>query len=158
MKTKEIIDTHLNKIFDYIGISPEVEIEEIEENNFSVVISGDNLNFLIGFRGQSLEALQNILRLIIFRKTQLQPILTLDINEYRDRKIEKLQDMARNFIDKVRFFQKEVELPRMNPWERRQIHVLVSEYDDIFSESTGEGEDRRIILKLNKQNLKKEKE
>ncbi len=155
MKTKEIIETRLNKIFNYIEISPEVEIEEIEENNFSVVISGDNLNFLIGFRGQSLEALQNILRLIIFRKTQLQPILTLDINGYRNRKIEKLQDMARNFIDKVRFFQKEVELPRMNPWERRQIHVLVSEYDDIFSESTGEGEDRRIILKPN---LKKEKE
>ncbi|MBW6441321.1 hypothetical protein K0B04_00205 [Patescibacteria group bacterium] len=158
METKEIIKTNLDKIFKFIGIDPKTEIEEKEENNYSVTISGDNLNFLIGFRGQSLEALQNILRLMIFRKTQVQPILTVDINDYRDNKSEKLQDMAKSFIDKVRFFQKEVELPRMSPWERREIHMLVSEYEDIFSESTGEGEDRRIVLKLKKQNSKEEKE
>lgn len=157
MKTKELVKTKLNTILDYIGVSPEVEVDEKEENNFTVTISGDNLNFLIGFRGQSLEGLQNILKLIVFRNTQVQPILTVDINEYKDRKTEKLQNMAKTFIDKVRFFQKDVELPRMNPWERRQIHVLVSEYDDIESESTGEGDDRRVILKL-KKNSKKEKE
>lgn len=157
MKTKELVKTKLNTILNYIGVSPEVEVDEKEENNFTVTISGDNLNFLIGFRGQSLEGLQNILKLIVFRNTQVQPILTVDINEYKDRKTEKLQNMAKTFIDKVRFFQKDVELPRMNPWERRQIHVLVSEYDDIESESTGEGDDRRVVLKL-KKNSKKEKE
>jgi len=157
MKTKELVKTKLNTILDYIGVSPEVEVDEKEENNFTVTISGDNLNFLIGFRGQSLEGLQNILKLIVFRNTQVQPILTVDINEYKDRKTEKLQNMAKTFIDKVRFFQKDVELPRMNPWERRQIHVLVSEYDDIESESTGEGDDRRVVLKL-KKNSKKEGE
>lgn len=150
MKIEEILKTNLDKIFKYIGINPDVEIEEKEENNFSVSISGDDLNFLIGFRGQSLDALQNILKLIIYKKTQTQPVLTVDINSYRNRKSEKLQDMARSFIDKVRFFQKDVELPRMSPWERRQIHIMVTEYDDVISESTGEGEDRRIILKLKK--------
>lgn len=158
MKIDEILEKSLKKILDYIGIDPEVEIEEKEENNYAVTISGDNLNFLIGFRGQSLDGLQNILKLIIFRQTQVQPILSVDINEYRDRKTEKLQDMAKNFIDKVRFFQKEVELPRMSPWERRQIHLLVSEYDDITSESTGEGEDRRVVLKLKEQSSKSSKE
>jgi len=43
-------------------------------------------------------------------------------------------------------------MPRMSPWERRQIHVLVSEYDDIESESTGEGENRRVVLKPKKLN------
>jgi len=158
MKIDEILKTNLEKIFKFIGINPEFEIEEKEENTYSVNISGDDLNFLIGFRGQSLEGLQNILKLIVFRKTQVQPILSVDINGYRDRKSEKLQDMARGFIDKVRFFQKEVELPRMNPWERREIHVLVSEYDDIYSESTGEGENRRVVLKPKKQSSKEEKE
>jgi spoIIIJ-associated protein len=66
--------------------------------------------------------------------------------------------MARNYIDKVRFFQKEVELPRMNPWERREIHILVSEYDDILSESTGEGTNRRVVLKPKDQISEEEKE
>ncbi len=158
MKIDEILKTNLEKIFKFIGINPEFEIEEKEENTYSVNISGDDLNFLIGFRGQSLEGLQNILKLIVFRKTQVQPILSVDINGYRDRKSEKLQDMAKGFIDKVRFFQKEVELPRMNPWERREIHVLVSEYDDIYSESTGEGENRRVVLKPKRQSSKEEKE
>jgi spoIIIJ-associated protein len=94
---------------------------------------------------------------MVFRETQIQPIITIDINEYRNRKTEKLQDMAKTFIDKVRFFQKDTELPRMSPWERRQIHLLVSEYDDIESESTGEGENRRVVLKLKKVS-KKEKD
>jgi spoIIIJ-associated protein len=160
MKPKEIIETSLNKIFTYIGIKPEVLITEEKGDEgivYSVTISGDNLNYLIGFRGQSLEALQILVKQILFRKTGEHTILTLDINEYKDKKTEKLQDLARSFIDKVRFFEKEIELPRMNPWERRQIHIFVSEYDDVESESTGEGEDRRIVLKPKKIAKKKEK-
>lgn len=157
MKTKEIIETSLNKIFNYIGVKPEVAINKEEENVYSVTISGDNLNYLIGFRGQSLEALQILVKQILFRKTGEHTILTIDINEYKDKKTEKLQDLARGFIDKVRFFEKEIELPRMNPWERRQVHIFVSEYDDVESESTGEGEDRRIVLKPKKIAKKKEK-
>ena len=158
MKIEEILTTNLKKIFKYIGVNPDFNIEKEDENNFSIRISGDDLNFLIGFRGQSLDALQNILKLSVYQKTQVQPILTVDINNYRDRKSEKLQDIARSFIDKVRFFQKDVELPRMSPWERRQVHILVSEYDDIESESTGEGDDRRVVLKPKGQNLKKDKD
>jgi spoIIIJ-associated protein len=150
MDIKELIEKKMNKIFQYIGIKPELSVQEIEENNFNVAVSGDDLNFLIGFRGQSLDGLQNILRLMIYRETQTQPLITLDINDYKNRKSEKIQDMAKTFIDKVRFFQKEVEMPRMSPWERRQVHVLVSEYDDIESESTGEGENRRVVLKPKK--------
>ncbi|NMB91303.1 KH domain-containing protein [candidate division WWE3 bacterium] len=156
MKTKEIIETSLNKIFSYIGVKPEINIEE-DDNVYSIAISGNNLNYLIGFRGQSLEALQTLIKQILFRKTGEHIILTIDINEYKDKKVEKLQDLARGFIDKVRFFEKEIELPRMNPWERRQIHIFVSEYDDVESESIGEGEDRRVVLKPKKKEKKKSK-
>jgi spoIIIJ-associated protein len=158
MKIDDILKDNLEKIFEFIGIDPDTEIEIKDEDNYAVTISGDDLNFLIGFRGQSLDGLQNILKLMIYRETKTQPILTVDINEYKDRKAEKLQDMARNYIDKVRFFQKEVELPRMNPWERREIHMLVSEYDDILSESTGEGNNRRVVLKPKDKISEEEKE
>lgn len=158
MKVENILQKNLEQIFGFIGIDPDTEIIVKGEDNYAVTISGDNLNFLIGFRGQSLDGLQNILKLMIYRETKTQPILTVDINDYKDRKSEKLQDMARNYIDKVRFFQKEVELPRMNPWERREVHLLVSEYDDILSESTGEGSNRRVVLKPKDKISEEEKE
>ena len=147
---ENIIVETLKNIFGFLQIDPDTEIENPEEGVFVVKIVGDDLNYLIGFRGQSLNALQNILRLIIFNKTGEQPTLSVDINGYRERKAEKIKDLARNFIDKVRFFEKDVELPRMNPWERRLVHMLVTDYDDILSESTGEGRDRRVVLKRKK--------
>lgn len=155
MDIKEVIETNLKKIFTLIGINPDYTIEADEEGVYNVKISGDNLNFLIGFRGQSLEALQTLLKLIVFRKTEQQIVLSIDINGYKDQKSEKLQEMARGFIDKVRFFEKEIELPIMNPWERREIHMFVAEYEDVISESTGEGENRRVVLKPNKVGSKK---
>jgi spoIIIJ-associated protein len=155
MDIKKLIDTNLKKIFSLIGIKPEYSIDADEEGVYNVKISGDNLNFLIGFRGQSLEALQTLLKLIVFRKTAQQIVLSIDINNYKNQKSEKLQEMARGFIDKVRFFEKEIELPFMNPWERRQIHMFVAEYEDVISESTGEGESRRVVLKPKKAGSKK---
>ena len=155
MEITEIIQTAIEKILKFIGVNPEVKIEKAEDDVYSVNITGDDLNFLIGFRGQSLEALQSLVKLIVFRKTGQQFVLTLDINEYKSRKVENLQDLAKSFIDKVRFFEKEIELPRMNPWERREIHMFVAEYDDVLSESIGEGEDRRVVLKPNKTHKKK---
>ena len=155
MDIKEVIETNLKKIFTLIGIKPEYSIGVDEEGIYNIKISGDNLNFLIGFRGQSLEALQTLLKLMVFRKTEQQTVLFVDINSYKDQKSERLQEMARGFIDKVRFFEKEIELSPMNPWERRQIHVFVAEYEDVISESTGEGECRRVVLKPNKVGSKK---
>lgn len=155
MDIKELIDTNLKKIFSLIGIKPEYSIDTDEDGVYNVKISGDNLNFLIGFRGQSLDALQTLLKLIVFRKAEQQIVLSIDINDYKNQKSEKLQEMARGFIDKVRFFEKEIELPFMNPWERRQIHMFVAEYEDVTSESTGEGESRRVVLKPKKAGSKK---
>lgn len=144
-----IVET-LKNIFGFLQIDPDTEIKNPEENTFVVTIEGNDLNYLIGFRGQSLDALQTILRLVIFNKTGQQPVLTVDINGYKERKAEKIKDLARKFIDKVRFFEKDVELPIMNPWERRQVHMFVTDYDDVLSESTGEGRNRRVVLKPKK--------
>ena len=76
--------------------------------------------------------------------------IAVDINGYRDQRKAKLEEMTRNFIDRVRFFSQEVEMPSMSPMERRIVHVFVSGYDDIVSESVGIGRDRRVVLKPNK--------
>ena len=149
MKNEELNAT-LQDIFKFIGIKPDVTINSQEENVFNVDIQGNNLNFLIGFKGESLNALQSLLNLISFKKTGKPAIISVDINNYKGKKTERIVEIAKSFIDKVRFFEKEVALPPMSSWERRHVHLLVSEYTDIESESIGEGPARRVVLKPKK--------
>ncbi len=150
MNEQDIISEILENIFKHIGIDPDTEVEKQEEGVYRVLITGDNLNYLIGYRGQSLEALQGVLRQITFKKTNKPVAISVDINGYRQQRVDKLLEMARKSIDKVRFFEKEVSLPPMKPWERREVHMLVSEYEDILTESEGEGFTRHIVLKPSK--------
>ncbi|MBN1162897.1 KH domain-containing protein [Patescibacteria group bacterium] len=149
MNKDNFVITLLKEIFTHIGEDPDIEVEE-NENVLSIDIRGNNLNYLIGYRGQALEALQNIISMALYRNLDKYKTVIVDINGYKEGKADRIRDMARKYIDKVRFSRNEVEMPRMNPWERRHIHVLISEYDDIESESTGEGKDRRVILKPKK--------
>ena len=144
---KEKIQEHLNKIFDFIDIDPEVIIEEKENGSFDIQILGDNLNFLIGYQGESLDALQHLLSSAIFKDLEDWPSIRLDINQYKKSKLEKLEEMVKGIVDRVRFHQKEIILPPLNSYERRHVHTYISDYIDIESESRGEGKDRRLYIK-----------
>lgn len=150
IKTEDILNLKLQEILKFIGASAKVTLTPQEENVFSVDIQGNNLNFLIGYKGESLNALQSLLNLIALKQLGKPTLITVDINDYKSKKVERIIEIAKSFIDKVRFFEKEVMLPPMNPWERRHVHLLVSEYADIESESVGEGPSRRVVLKPKK--------
>ncbi|HLD51613.1 hypothetical protein A3K34_03970 [candidate division WWE3 bacterium RIFOXYC1_FULL_40_10] len=147
MKKQDAIKQKLTDILNFLDVTPAVDIESPEENVFKIVITGQNLNPLIGFRGYSLQAMEHMLQLMLYRDFDDASTIVLDINGYKNQKVERIHDLAKSLIDKVRFHQRNVEMPPMNPWERRQVHMLVGEYDDIESESTGEGPSRRVVLK-----------
>lgn len=149
MTKLDIVKEALSNIFGFLNVNPEHDLFE-EDGTIKVIINGNDLSFLIGYRGTSLDALESLLGIMLFKATNESTPVMVDINGYRAQKIERLQGLARRLIDKVRFFQNDVELPSMEPWERRQVHMLVTEYDDIVSESTGEGKNRRVVLKLKK--------
>ena len=144
---KKIIEKKLDEILDFMDVSPSVSVEQ-EDERFKIIIKGDGLSFLIGHRGTSLNALQSILALMVFKEKGDWEYVDIDINDYKEGRKEKLQDMVRNFIDRVRFHKEDVAMPSMNSYERRLIHIFVSDYPDIVSESTGEGRDRHVVLKL----------
>lgn len=152
MDKKTVLNDTLKEILNYIGAKNEFSIDEIEADVLKAVIHGENLNYLIGFRGQSLDALQTLLSQIVFNKTGEWTSIVVDINDYKDKRADKLHELARGYIDKVRFFQADYELPPMKAWERKRIHELVAEYDDVVSESTGEGLNRRIVIKPKNRN------
>ncbi|KKS17161.1 MAG: Single-stranded nucleic acid binding R3H domain protein [candidate division WWE3 bacterium GW2011_GWB1_41_6] len=150
MDKKEIIKVNVDRMMGFMGVSPDISISDSEEDTISVAVEGQNLNFLIGYRGESLDALQTILGLITFKETGEWVHVLVDINGYRKQKQEKIEQITKGYIDKVRFFGKDVEMSPMNAYERRQVHTFISEYDDIISESTGEGPARRVVLKPKK--------
>ncbi len=147
MDKKDALESLLTEFFEKFGIDPNITVDKLENNVYSIKIEGKDLNYLIGFRGQSLDGLQTILGQMFFKNTGEWITTTVDINGYKDAKTERLHEITKRYIDKVRFFESDVKMPPMKPWERRQVHMFVSEYSDIKSESEGEGRDRRVVLK-----------
>jgi spoIIIJ-associated protein len=146
MTQKEYIESTLTQLLNLINISPSVELTE-EEECLNIVLRGDNLNFLIGMHGMSLQAVETFLNIASYRRFQEGKHVCVDINDYKVQKKEKIQDIAKRGIDKVRFFSEDVVLPPMTASERRYVHTFVSEYDDVITESIGDEPMRRVVLK-----------
>lgn len=127
------------------------ELEEIEAHQgvtsrFSVRLRGD-ANLLIGERGANLAALEHILKKIIQKKSGEAHKFTLDINDYRMKRLEDLKQDVKAAAKEVRLYQKSVPLRSMSSFERRIVHLLLAEYPDITTESTGEEPERRVVIK-----------
>jgi spoIIIJ-associated protein len=102
---------------------------------------------IIGERGQTLFETQRLLRAILTKKIQKIFYLNLDINGYKQSKIEYLKKTAKELADEVFLTKEEKALPPMSAYERRIIHAELSSREDITTESQGEGEDRHIVIK-----------
>jgi len=103
---------------------------------------------LIGENGQHLLALHAIVKRMAERVLgdEYIPFL-IDVNDYQRKRIEEIKDRARMSAQRVRYFKKEVIMQPMSAYERRIIHVSLAEDPDIETESIGEGETRRVVIK-----------
>lgn len=146
MDKVKFLKEQLETFFGFLEISPHFFIEEKGEK-ISVDIEGENLNFLIGYRGESLFALQNFLAIALNKNNDSWSRIDVDINGYKQQRESKIEDIVRGLIDRVRFFGKEVEMSPMSSSERYFVHEFVSEYDDVTSESTGERANRHVVIK-----------
>ncbi len=142
----EFAKKYAEDVSEFLEISPKISVL-YEEDACFVDIDGDDLSFLIGYRGTSLSGLQQMLGLALFKKFGEWQNLVVDVNGYRRAKREKIEDMAKGFIERERFFTKEEELPPMPAYERKLVHEFVGSYDDVVSYSVGEGYSRHVIIK-----------
>lgn len=125
-------------------------VDEIDGARFTVKTRSSNA--LIGNNGQNLSSFSHIIKKIAevkLRKAGIEEPLqfSIDVNDYQLQKSEELKSLAKMNAQRVRYFKKEVILPHMNSYERRIVHTALAEYPDIKTESIGEGEDRRIVVK-----------
>lgn len=114
-----------------------------------IAIYTDDARFLIGSGGEIITVLDSMLKKIIQRKFPQAPRFFIDVNDYRQKKIEFLREDAKNFAKLVRMYRREKVLDPMPSFERRVVHSALSEYPDIITESIGEEPKRRIVIKPN---------
>ncbi|MEZ6255421.1 MAG: R3H domain-containing nucleic acid-binding protein [Patescibacteria group bacterium] len=146
MNSLDVLQETLEVLFSHLQIDPNVEIEEKNES-IAISVEGRNLNYLIGTHGETLASLEHLLKQILFNRLDSWYYIELDINGYRQKKVERIEDTVKRAIDKIRFFQDDVALPPMNASDRRLVHMYVAEYDDIETESLGAGRERHVVLK-----------
>ena len=129
-----------------MGLETKIEIEE-DENIFKVNMFSNNNQILIGKEGRTLEAIQNILRQIISRKTGFNIRITLDASNYRIKKEHYFEKNIKSIINDVMKTKDEIKLDPMNSYKRRIVHSIASEYYNIETESFGEEPNRYVVIR-----------
>lgn len=125
----------------------EAEIEKSRVNGSDMYsINGKELGVLIGKHGQTLEALQFIINLILLRKTEAKKKINIDVEGYRARREKSLRDLARRIADKAKRERRKVVLEPMLPSERRIIHLTLQRNPYISTYSQGEEPMRRVVI------------
>lgn len=126
-----------------------VRVEVKEDNSYRVNIESEEPSLLIGHHGENIHALQSLLRIIIWKKQQGEYNLVVDVDDYRKRQEENVIKMAERKVDVVRKTKQSQALPPMSPYFRRVVHIyLASKFEDILTESVGEGDHRHLTIKL----------
>ena len=144
----------LQDLLDKMGIEATVVIqtpvnaldEEGEVNPVILNIEGGDPGLLIGRRGQTIDSLQYLLRLILARKTQSKIPIMVDAENYRQHRHEDLRILALNVATQVKATKASIRLEPMSAFERRIIHLTLANDPDVFTESTGEGENRKVVV------------
>ncbi|WP_019870194.1 Jag family protein [Salinispora oceanensis] len=130
-------------ILDYDG-----DIDELVSGGRPVVeVVGGRLQSLVGQRGATLEALQELTRLAVFRQTGTPSRLLLDVGGYRAGRRKELAAVAKNAVEKVKEHGESVRLEPMSAFERKCVHDVVNAIDGVASESEGVEPSRRIIVR-----------
>ncbi|MEU4566105.1 R3H domain-containing nucleic acid-binding protein [Micromonospora sp. NPDC023956] len=130
-------------ILDYDG-----DIDELVSGGRPVVeVVGARLQNLVGQRGATLEALQELTRLAVFRQTGTPSRLLLDVGGYRANRRKELAAVAKNAVEKVKEYGEPVRLEPMSAFERKCVHDVVNAMDGVESESEGVEPNRRIIVR-----------
>jgi len=142
----------LRMILGHMGIRCEIEALEPTGDELLIlnIVPVDNqpLSLLIGRRGETLAALQLLVNMIVTKQAGRHERVVVDAEGYRQRREDNLRVMAERIAAQVRSTGTPVMLEAMSPNERRLVHMALADYTDISSESTGEGDQRRVVVAL----------
>lgn len=139
----------VNDFFRHADIS-DFEVKNVEQNtrdSFDISVFVGNFSLSAGEGDYNIASFETMLRLIIKKKLENISTIHLDINNYREVKKEALRELAKKAAKRARFYKTPVALEAMSSYDRRIIHTELSSHPDIKTESTGEENNRRVVVK-----------
>lgn len=139
----------LKEVFGAMDLTvvSEVKYNE-EENSMDIELSGDEMGILIGKRGQTLDSLQYLVSLVVNKDTENYIRVKVDTENYRKRRKETLENLAKNISYKVKRTKRPVSLEPMNPYERRIIHSALQNDKYVTTYSEGDEPFRHVVVTL----------
>lgn len=134
--------------FDFEQLTVELDMDS---GSYWAAISSNDSKQLIGRGGETIQALNYLLKRILETKhPENTPRIILDVNNYQKSRIERIKTTAYMMAERARFFKSSVELDPMNAFERRIVHEFVSKHADLSSASAGTGFNRRVVISYKK--------
>ena len=149
-QTKEACEKFLYDVLKTMGMEVTITSEIDEDGSLSINMDGENMGILIGKRGQTLDSLQYLTNRVANKMQDGYVRVKLDTENYRSRRKETLENLAKNIAHKVKRTKKAVSLEPMNPYERRIIHSALQGDKYVSTHSEGEEPYRRVVVTLNR--------
>ena len=142
---------YLDELFKAMKIETKVTIDfDDSNNNMNINLEGPEMGILIGKRGQTLDSLQYLISLFVNKESKAYIRVKLDTENYRARRKETLENLAKNIAFKVKRSRRSVTLEPMNPYERRIIHSALQNDRYVSTRSEGEEPYRKVVIYLKK--------
>ena len=143
----EQIRTFLSGLLEHMDAKAEVKVYEVEKNRYKVILEGEKLGALIGRRGETLDAIQQLTNYSINRGGESKRArVQIDAENYREKREESLERLAQKVAGKVVKYRRNVTLEPMNAYERHVIHETLQDTPDVITYSTGTEPNRRTVV------------
>lgn len=146
-KDLEEIEKTIGEFFQKTSFEVKVEVLKPKDKTVPVRIKTEEPKILIGQNGRTLAEIQHLLGAILRFKISEYFYIDLDINNYKEKKIEYLREIAKSLADEVSLIKKEKTLEPMPAYERRIIHLELSDRKDITTQSIGQDPERRVVIR-----------
>ena len=141
----DVAADYLERLLDIVDYDGDIDLD-VENDRAIVAIVGSDLQALVGQRGETLDALQELTRLAVQQKTGVRSRLMLDVSGHRQARRNALTELAGETARRVLDSGESVRLAPMNPFERKVVHDAISAIDGVHSESEGEEPNRRVVV------------
>ena len=143
------VKDYLNVILSNLGIeNADIAVNEDGEDLRINISCGDDYGSVIGRRGETLDAIQYLVRLVVNRDFDNYKHVSINVGNYREKREATLKALAQKNASKVRKYGRNVVLEPMNPYERRIIHTAIQEIEGVTSHSVGSDDDRKVVITL----------
>lgn len=144
-KTQQTVQQVAEKLLSMLGITANV-IVAVQDDVAQVTIETEEGGMLIGYHGETMESFQTILSLVVMKELGEFVRLNVEIGDYKKNRVEYLKHLALQAKEQALAQNTGISLS-LKPWERREVHVLLQDDNEVTTESMGEGRERVLVVK-----------